>query len=103
MDISAILTHLYPGAQWTLNGNSYAGLTWLDDTPAPSESELAAAWPVVQAARANVQAAAARAAAYEAEADPLFFYWQAGEGSEEAWLAKRAEIRGRYPYVEVPE
>jgi hypothetical protein len=41
---------------------------------------------------------AARAAAYREEADPLFFKWQAGEGTEADWLAKREEIRARYPY-----
>ena len=41
---------------------------------------------------------AKRKAAYTAEADPLFFKWQAGEGTEEEWKAKRQEIRDRYPY-----
>jgi hypothetical protein len=41
---------------------------------------------------------ARRKAAYTAEADPLFFKWQAGEGTEAEWLAKREEIRNRYPY-----
>jgi hypothetical protein len=41
---------------------------------------------------------ARRRAAYTVEADPLFFKWQAGEGSEADWLAKRQEIRDRYPY-----
>ena len=36
--------------------------------------------------------------AYQQEADPLFFKWQAGEATEEEWLAKRQEIRDRYPY-----
>jgi len=35
--------------------------------------------------------------AYRNEADPLFFKWQAGEGTKEAWLAKRAEIAARFP------
>lgn len=39
-----------------------------------------------------------RQAAYSSEADPLFFKWQAGEGTEADWLAKRQEIRERYPY-----
>lgn len=39
-----------------------------------------------------------RQEAYMAEADPLFFKWQAGEATEEEWKAKRQEIRGRYPY-----
>ncbi len=42
----------------------------------------------------------ARAAAYREEADPLFFKWQAGEGSKEEWEASRAAIRARYPYPE---
>lgn len=41
---------------------------------------------------------AKRHAAYTEEADPLYFKWQAGEGTEEEWLAKRQEIRDRYPY-----
>lgn len=39
-----------------------------------------------------------RKAAYQEEADQLFFKWQAGEGTEADWLAKRQEIRDRYPY-----
>ena len=103
MDIPAVLAHIRPGAQWSLSGDAYDGLNWLDESPKPDEAELEAAWPEVEVARANAQAAASRAAAYSAEADPLFFYWQAGEGTEQAWLAKRAEIRDRYPYQEVPE
>jgi len=99
MDIPAILQHIRPGAAWSLNGDTYDGLVWHDDSEKPTEDELAAAWPAVQTARANAQAEADRAAAYKVEADPLFFYWQAGEGSEQAWLEKRAEIRARFPYV----
>jgi hypothetical protein len=43
---------------------------------------------------------AKRQAAYTAEADSLFFKWQAGEATEAEWLAKREEIRTRYPYPE---
>ena len=101
IDYVGILTEFYSGAKWSLNGTDYSGLTWLDDSPKPTQAELDAAWPAVQVSRTNAQAAANRAAAYAAEADPLFFYWQAGEGTEEAWLEKRAEIRDRYPYVEL--
>lgn len=37
-----------------------------------------------------------RKAAYQNEADPLFFKWQRGEGTQEAWLAKVAEIKVRF-------
>jgi hypothetical protein len=49
-------------------------------------------------APAKADQEARRRAAYTAEADPLFFKWQAGEGTEADWLAKRQEIRDRYPY-----
>lgn len=38
-----------------------------------------------------------RRAAYQAEADPLFFKWQAGEATQAEWQAKREEIRQRFP------
>lgn len=44
-----------------------------------------------------------RLSAYRGEADPLFFKWQAGEGTEEEWKAKRQEIRDRYPYPVPPD
>ena len=50
MNIATILTANYPNAQWTLNGDDYEGLTWLDETHQPSESELEAQWESVQSA-----------------------------------------------------
>ena len=38
----------------------------------------------------------ARAEAYKAESDPLFFKWQAGEATEQEWLERRDEVRARY-------
>ena len=52
MDIPAILTANYPNAQWSLNGDAYDGLDWLDNSPKPTEDELVAAWPGVRDARA---------------------------------------------------
>ena len=41
---------------------------------------------------------AERAAAYRAEADPLFFKAQRGEATTDEWTAKVAEIKARFPY-----
>ena len=49
MDIAQILTRKYAGSEWTLNGDSYEGLTWLSEGTAPTEAELTALWPTVQA------------------------------------------------------
>lgn len=46
----------------------------------------------------RMEAQQQRAAAYTAEADPLFFKSQRGEGTIEEWEAKVSEIRTRYPY-----
>ena len=49
MDIGTILELKYPGSEWTLDGDSYEGLTWLSDTPKPTEKALEDLWPTVQA------------------------------------------------------
>ena len=49
MDISAILFSKYLGSEWTLDGDDYEGLTWLSDTPKPTESELEELWDEVSA------------------------------------------------------
>jgi hypothetical protein len=48
-----ILTVNYPTAQWTFNGDSYDGLTWLSDTPKPTQAELDALWIPTQTALAK--------------------------------------------------
>lgn len=56
-DYAAVLTDNYSDAEWTLDGDTYDGLTWLSDSPKPSQADLDAAWPAVQQARADAVAA----------------------------------------------
>jgi hypothetical protein len=49
MDISTILVRKYTGSEWTLDGEDYAGLTWLSDSPKPTEKQLQDLWSGVQA------------------------------------------------------
>jgi len=56
-DYAVVLSENYPDAEWTLNGDTYAGLTWLSDSPKPTQQELDAAWPAVQQARQDAEAA----------------------------------------------
>jgi hypothetical protein len=44
IDYTLILATHYPSSQWTLSGNNYEGLTWLNDTPKPTQEELDALW-----------------------------------------------------------
>lgn len=64
---------------WNYNGSIFSPLP----PPAPPTKE---------------QLSTLRAAAYAAEADPLFFKAQRGEATEAEWLALVAEIKTRYPY-----
>jgi hypothetical protein len=52
----------------------------------------------VEAKAAQMQAQQQRAAAYAAEADPLFFKAQRGEASMDDWTAAVEAIRARFPY-----
>ena len=45
-NIAFTLAHSHPGAEWTLDGDDYAGLTWLSDTPKPTEQEITEAYPL---------------------------------------------------------
>ena len=53
IDYTAILILNYPNTQWSLNGNSYAGLDWLDSTPKPTQEELDALWIPTQEANSK--------------------------------------------------
>ena len=50
IDYAQILITNYVGKQWTLNGDSYDGLEWLDASPKPTQAELDALWESTQAA-----------------------------------------------------
>jgi hypothetical protein len=72
MDIAAILSINFVGAEWTLNGDDYDGLEWLSETPKkPTLAKLTELWPQVEAAQqAKADAkAATRASALAKLAD----------------------------------
>lgn len=103
-DYAAVLNAIRPGAQWTLNGDDYAGLTWLDESPKPTKKTLDDAWPQVQYDLEVARIQAERAVRYRAESDPLFFEAQRGEDGVTIadWEAKVAEIKAALPYPEAP-
>lgn len=101
-DYAAVLTANYPDAQWSLSGNDYATLEWYDDTPKPSQAELDAAWPTVDYDNQVAAVENARRADYEAQSDPLFFEYQRGDGTEQAWLDAVAAVKAAHPYPPAP-
>ena len=64
IDYAFILTKYYPNKQWSLNGTSYEGLEWLDDSPKPTQQELDAAHTELMLENESVQYRNERAAAY---------------------------------------
>jgi hypothetical protein len=98
MDITLVLSRRYPGAEWTLNGDSYDGLTWLSEGDAPSEAELSAEWAQVEFEVAFEAVQKQRQAAYQSSSDPVFFDFQRGEASEADWLAAVEAVKVAYPY-----
>jgi len=101
-DYVAVLQTNYAGAQWSLSGNDYNTLEWYDDTPKPTQAELDAAWPQVEYDRQVAAVENARRADYEATSDPLFFEWQRGDGTEQAWLDAVAAVKAAHPYPPAP-
>jgi hypothetical protein len=76
-----------------------AGAFDADGNPVVLDQALVdAAAIVVAQEQALATAKRNRSVAYTAESDPLFFKAQAGEVDEAEWLAKREEIRARFPY-----
>ena len=95
MDKAQAIFLLRPQAEFIVRDDV---LEWLSpDIPQPTEAEINAEVARLQALEPMRIAEASRKAAYQTEADPLFFKWQAGEGTQEEWQAKREEIRQRYP------
>jgi hypothetical protein len=100
MNIPAILTRKYPGTFWALDGDTYAGLDWKDDTAKPTEAELEALWPQVQYEIAYERVEQARQIAYQTTSDPLFFEYQRGDATEAEWLAAVQAVKDAHPYPE---
>lgn len=105
-DYSAVLTVIRPGAAWTLDGDDYAGLTWLDESPKPTRKTLDDAWPQVQHDLEVARIRAARQARYLAETDPLFMKAQRDQEDGvtlDDWKAAVAAIKAELPYPAAPD
>lgn len=78
---------------------------WTNELSQPTDAEILAAAPHGAYVRERSEIEKLRQATYALEADPLNFEWQAtgDELVKASWLAKRDEIKVRYPYpVEPP-
>ncbi len=102
MDIALILADKFPGTVWLLDGDTYEGLEWLDDSPKPTKKALESAWPEVQHARAVEAVKSARHSAYMQPDGPdaIFMQYQRGDATEQDWLDAVQAVKDAHPYPE---
>jgi hypothetical protein len=99
VNIALILSKNYPTSLWSLDGEEYAGLTWLSEDPKPTKAALEKQWPEVEHEAQVEEVKKQRQLAYMAEADPIFFESHRDPAvKEETWREKVEEIKARYPY-----
>ena len=102
MDIAAVLLSIRPGTRWRLDGDDYAGLTWLDDSPKPTKKTLDDAWPQVEYEREYAAVKGARRARYQAETDGIYMAAVRDDLPLDDWKAAVAAIKADLPYPEAP-
>jgi len=96
MDITKALQSLRPGAEWSLNGDTYEGLQWYDDNelPPPTEEEVQVEIERLQQEYQNNQYQRDRASEYPSIQDQLdTLYHQGYDG----WKARIDEVKNKYP------
>jgi hypothetical protein len=97
-DYVAVLVANYPGSHWSISDNDYDTLNWLDETPKPTQAALDAAWPQVEYDNQVAAVETTRRTQYEAQSDGIFFEWQRGTNTKEAWEAAVQTIKNANPY-----
>jgi hypothetical protein len=98
-DLTKALISLYPGAQWTLNGDSYEGLDWLpvNDIPKPTLAELEAECDRLNQVWLDTQYQRDRAKEYPSLADQLDMqYWDKINGTT-TWADAIQAVKDKYP------
>jgi hypothetical protein len=94
-DITKAIINLRPNAKWSVDGNTYVGITWLDtEQTKPTEAEIAAEITRLQADYAAKQYQRDRAAAYPSFADQFDLLYH---GGYDAWKASIDAVKQEYP------
>ena len=94
-DLAAALSSLRPGASWSLAGENYNGLDWLDQSQSkPTLEECQAEMARLKALYDSRQYQRDRKAEYPSIADQLDKLYHDGY---DGWHAMIAEIKDRYP------
>ena len=92
---------LAPGAQWTLTGDDYAGLDWLDeDQTQPTEEECIAEAAKLQAAYDALEYQRLRAPEYPPITDYLDGIAKGDKAQIDSYIAACNAVKAKYPKPE---
>lgn len=101
-DYAFILSELYPEAKWSMNGDDYKNIQWLEGTKAISKSKLDADYVAYKAANDYKKH---RAAEYPSIEEVVVALREAvGENKPQALqlvMAKVFEVKAKYPKPDV--
>ena len=98
-DLTKALISLYPGAQWTLNGDQYSGLEWLpgNDKPKPTQDELEAECDRLHQVWLDNQYQRDRAKEYPAITDQLDMLYHDKLDGTTTWQDAIQAVKDKYP------
>jgi hypothetical protein len=99
---AAVLNTNYVGAEWSIAGNDYDTLEWYSTSTKPTQAELDAQWPAVDYQNQYNAVETTRRTQYEAQSDGLFFEWQRGTNTKEAWETAVQAVKDANPYPPYP-
>jgi len=98
IDYTIILQTNYASSEWSISGNDYDTLEWYSDTAKPTKAQLDAQWPAVDYSNQVAQVETTRRTQYEAKSDGIFFEWQRGTNTKDAWEAAVQAVKDANPY-----
>ena len=100
MDITKAIISLRPEAIWSLDGDTYDGLQWLDEIQTqPTKEEVEAEVARLQAEYDAKEYQRQRAPEYPSIGDQLDAIWKGGDAYD-TMLAKVMAIKDKYPKPE---
>ena len=100
MDIAKALATLRPGASWTVDGNTYEGITWLDTVQQmPTREEIEANLQEQVQEQQRTQYQRQRQMEYPPIGDQLDALWKGGAAAAEM-LAQVQAVKNKYPKPE---
>jgi hypothetical protein len=96
-DLTKALISLRPGAEWSLNGDTYEGLNWISDTPKPTQEELEAEADRLHQVWLSEKYKRDRQPEYPPLADQLdMLYWDKVNGTDN-WQQAIQAVKDKYP------